>query len=100
MDIGGKERRLRYTYNSICDVEERAGLGIGGLFSKERVGFNTIRLLLWGALKADDKGLTVDRTGNLLGDYLEQDGDLEVLYDELMVAFEKSGFMGKQKEGE
>ena len=58
VELDGKPRRLRYQYNDIADVEEKAGLGIAAIFNEDRIGFHSIRLLIWGGLKWADHGLT------------------------------------------
>lgn len=78
-----KPRRFRYDYNAIADVEERAGLGIGAMFTAERVGFHTIRLLVWGGLKWENRGLTLDAVGNMIGKYIEAGGNLADLVMEI-----------------
>ena len=93
IDLGGKSRPLRYRFNDVADVEEKAGLGIAALFAENRIGLHSIRLLIWGGLKWTDHGLTVQRTGDLLQDYLEQGGSLVELMDKVRQALEKSGIM-------
>ena len=63
VELDDKPRRLRYQYNDIADVEEKAGLGIAAIFNEDRIGFHSIRLLIWGGLKWADHGLTIHRAG-------------------------------------
>lgn len=93
IEIGGKSRRLRYEINDICDIEEKADRGIAALFSAERIGFNTARLLLWGGLKWQDRGLTLQRAGNFIKDYMEDGGGYEELMQILQNALEKAGVL-------
>lgn len=75
-----KLRKFRYDYNAVADIEERAGMGLPAMLNAQQIGFNVIRLLVWGGLKWDDKGLTIQRAGNMLQTFLTNGGDLaEVL---------------------
>ena len=71
-----RPRKFRYDYNAIADVEEKAGMGIGEMFSAHRVGYHVIRLLVWGGLKWENRGLTVPEVGKMVGKYLEGGGEL------------------------
>lgn len=86
-----KPRRLRYDSNSIADVEGAADAGIMALMGKERTGFNTVRLLLWGGLKWADRKLTVQQVGKLMDGYFKDGGTLIDLYEKVQEALEESG---------
>jgi hypothetical protein len=103
IDLDGKSRKLRYDFNALADIEERAGLGIGAIFSEQRVGFHSIRLLVWGGLKWQDRGLTLERAGKMVGDYLQNGGTFEGLMDKVRQALQKSGmadFKEVEEEGD
>ena len=93
VELDDKPRRLRYQYNDIADVEEKAGLGIAAIFNEDRIGFHSIRLLIWGGLKWADHGLTIHRAGDLLQEYLSRGGDLAELMEKVRQALEQSGIM-------
>ena len=87
--LGGKERRLRYDINAAAEMEELMG-GKSLLYvlgSPMAAGFSAIRVLLWGGLKHADKGLTLQRVGLLMQEYMEAGGNLadrpSVVDDEL-----------------
>lgn len=88
-----KPRRLRYDFNAIADTEARAGMGIAEMFSERRVGFHVIRLILWGGLKWQDKGLTIERVGQMIDVYLANGGTLEGLMTPVKDAMTKSGVL-------
>ena len=71
-----KPRKFRYDYNAIADVEEKAGMGIGEMFSAHRMGYHVIRLLVWGGLRWENRGLTTAQAGKMIGKYLENGGSL------------------------
>jgi len=56
--VEDKEYSLRYNFNSICELEEKAGVGLNGLFNQEKAGLNMIRLVIWAGLKWKDPGIT------------------------------------------
>jgi len=93
-----KPRKLRYTFNSVADLEEKAGTGIGALMSEEKIGFYTVRLLTWAGLKWQDKGLTLERTGNMIQTYFDNGGDFVTLMNFITVALQLSGILGKPTE--
>ena len=95
-----KARKLRFDFNAIADLEQKAGVGIGALLSEEKVGFNTLRLLLWSGLKWEDRKLTSEQAGDLMQDFVENGGDLTYISVLITKALEKSGMLGKQGDEE
>ena len=93
--LDGKVRKLRYGFNSVADIEARAEASIGTLFKKKRVGFDTMRLLVWGGLKWEDTELTIDDVGNMLERELEKCGSLDHISEMVNNALEKSKIFGK-----
>ena len=91
IELGGKSRRLRYDFNAIADIELKAGLGIGALFDENRAGLNSLRLLIWGGLKWQERGLTVEQAGQIVGDYLSSGGTIEELIPKVQRALQLSG---------
>jgi len=75
IELGGKERNIRFDSNSICELEEKAGMGIPALLSESNMGFNTLRLLLWAGCRHENKGLTLDMIGIWMERYFEQEGE-------------------------
>lgn len=72
-----RERRLKFDANALADTEERLG-GLGKVIQQE-ASFALIRVLLWASLKHEDRGMTVERAGDLIQRYIEDGGDLETL---------------------
>jgi hypothetical protein len=70
--VKDKPYTLRYDFNASCDIEEMAGVGIPALVSGERVGMNTVRLILWGGLKWKNAGLTKQAVGFIIRDLLDE----------------------------
>jgi len=100
--IGGKERKLRYDINAAADMEELMG-GKSLLYvlgNPMAAGFSAIRVLLWGGLKHAEKGLTLQRVGLMMQEYLETGGTLESLAVKIGEAVRKSKILGEETESE
>ena len=91
IEINGQIKKLKFTYNAVADVEEKVGLGISALFTGEKVGFNTMRHLLWGGLKWQDRTITVPGAGAMIEKYIENGGRLDDLMLKIFEALDKSG---------
>ena len=98
--LGGKERKLRYDINAAADMEELMG-GKSLLYvlgNPMSAGFSAIRVLLWGGLKHAEKGLTLQRVGLLMQEYMEEGGSMESLAVKICDAVRKSKIMGEEPE--
>lgn len=98
IELGGKTRTLHYDANAICDLEERMGRGIGAIMSEDTAGFYTIRALLWAGLKHEARGMTLERAGRMLNDYIIGGGDQAELGKAIQRALRESGLFGKAAE--
>ena len=102
IEIGGKERKLRYDINAAADMEELMG-GKSLLYVLSNpiaAGFSAIRILLWGGLKHAEKGLTLQRVGLMMQEYLENGGSIEKLAEKLGDAGRKSKILGEERADE
>ena len=100
--LGGKERRLRYDINAAAEMEELMG-GKSLLYvlgSPMAAGFSAIRVLLWGGLKHADKGLTLQRVGLMMQEYMEAGGNLGELAERIGEALKNSKIIGESDAGE
>ena len=97
--IGGKERKLRYDINAAADMEELMG-GKSLLYVMSNpmaAGFSAIRILLWGGLKHAEKGLTLQRVGLMMQEYMESGGSIETLALKIGEAVRKSKILGEER---
>lgn len=78
VEIAGRPLRLCYTINSLCALEDRAGMPIDRLMDRQ---FSATRLLLWAGLTHCQPELTVADVGNLIGRDLQMGGTLEDIVD-------------------
>ncbi len=65
-------------------------MGLGAVMQTQ-LGVRMIRALLWAGLRWEDRGLTLERTGSLIQQYIEAGGDLEQLGEWLTEAIMASG---------
>ena len=94
--VKGKAKRLRYDFNAIADIEEKAGAGVMKLFSDEMMGFHTIRLLLWGGLRHEDHGLTIQRAGMIITDLMDEGVELQEIGDLITKGLMASGIIKQE----
>ncbi len=69
--LDGVEYTLRPTFNAICEIESRTGLGIAQLILKAESGNTTLKdvvYIIWAGIKAHDKRLQLsfDETLDLI----------------------------------
>jgi len=93
-----KVRHLRYSANSVADIEEVLGAGFGTLLStKSTVGVRHARALLWGGLKHEDRRLQTDRglelTGGLIDKWYADGKTLDMLYLQIFKALRNDGWL-------
>jgi len=94
-----RERHLRYDWNAIAEIEAHFGdVSFETLYADVRgVGLNKLRVLVWGGLRWEDPTLTISKTGEILSQYLDDGGDLEILFEKVTDALEAAGFAEKEK---
>lgn len=99
IELDGKTRLLRFNFNTVSELEERLGKGIIAVLTQDQIGFNLTRTLYWAGLKWKDRGLTIERTGQMLQKEVEEKGaSLETLMEPVVNALMKSGLLGKVDE--
>lgn len=78
IEIGGKERILKYDMNAIAEMEEHLGASVMSIFDGGgNVGLRQIRALLYFGMKGGDQSLTLKKVGEMcempkLGYYTEK----------------------------
>ena len=89
-EVGGRQYRLRFTANAVCEVESMAGCGLSRLMEKGEV--LGVRLLLWAGL-LHEGGITLEQAGAIMDECIEQSGSLKELCDTVKEALEGAGFI-------
>lgn len=100
LEMNDKEYLLKYDFNSVADIEEYFKKGIGQILSEEMIGFNTIRVFYWVGLRWKIKNLTIQKTGQILGEYLSNGGNLDYLVQKMQEALEKAKIIKTKSEDE
>jgi hypothetical protein len=101
----GRVRNLKFDVNALADFEQETGMGFAELFSKRAV-FAAARALIWAGLKHEDRMLSIERVGQLISEYL-QDEEVEpeshsvdtIIQVTLAVAVDQ-GALGRAKKAE
>jgi len=92
-----KPRKLRFDINALSDAEEALGMGLGALM-RSQMGVRAIRALLWAGLKWEDRGLTLEKTGDIVQKHIESGGNLEGLGESISRALLASGLFDSEDE--
>ena len=93
IEIDNKTRNLRYDMNAISDLEDRIKTSIFSLLGSERIGFGSTRQLLWAGLRHEDKGLTLEKAGDILQRYIEAGNRLADISSLIVRALELAGVL-------
>jgi len=91
--IAIRRRTLRYDLNSLADFEQEVGMGFAQLMATRAI-FATARALLWAGLKHEQRGLTVEDVGDLLGKYMKEGGDLTTALQAAFQSAVEQGALG------
>ena len=90
LELAGERLRLRYTVDSLCEVEGRSGMSLGRLLELE---FSATRYLLWAGLRADQPELSLRAVGERMEAFLRGGGKLEDLVDVCAAGLRLSGLL-------
>ena len=90
-EVNGEVKQLRFTLNAVADLEEYFNAGIMEIMNEKRVGFSTLRAFFWAGLKWRDRGLTIERAGNLVNDLIKEGKTLPDLMKLVTEALDRSG---------
>lgn len=91
-----RKRHLRFDINALADFEQETGMGFGQLMATRAV-FATARALLWAGLKHEDKALTVEKVGTLLGKFVQAGGGIDQALTAAFEAAQEQGAFGDNK---
>ena len=92
-DIAGRQLRLRYTFNSVCAIEERAGRALEHMLE---LRFVPVRLLFWCALTELQPEISLHDAGDMIGAHLQAGGTLTEIAQICLDALERAGFRAAQ----
>jgi len=92
-DVAGRQLRLKYTFNSICAIEDRAGCALDELMQRR---FAPVRLLFWGALTELQPEISLHEAGEIIGAHVQAGGSLDDIAGLCLEALERAGFGGEK----
>jgi len=69
-----RKRDLLYDLNALADFEQEVGMGFAQLMQM-KAAFATVRAIVWSGLKWQDRALTIERAGELIGEYVRGSED-------------------------
>ena len=95
--LAGRTLVLCYTINSLCEMEDRAGMPLERLMNRQ---FSATRLLLWAGLRQRQPELSVWDVGELIGECLGEGFGLEDIVKLCTRALQASGLMLPEEEPE
>jgi hypothetical protein len=90
-----RKRFLKFDINALADFEQETGMGFGQLMSTKAV-FATTRAMLWAGMKHEDRGLSVEEVGRLLGIYVKEGGTIDVALKAAFESAAEQGALGKE----
>ena len=88
-EVAGRQLRLRYTFNSICAIEDRAGCALEEIMKRK---YAPVRLLFWGALTELQPEISLSEAGDIIGAHIYGGGRLEDIAGMCLEALERAGF--------
>lgn len=84
-----KARNLKYTFNTLIELEEDFGKPIAEI-GGANMTMKDVRTLIYHGLKWEDKKLTPEKTGELISDYIDNDNSFQELIEVVGKAFTKA----------
>jgi len=92
----GRRRTLRFDLNALADFEQEVGMGFPQLLMSKSV-FAAARGLAWAGLKHEDRGLTIEKVGQLMQKLFETGKDVSEVLRTCIEAAQEQGALRKAK---
>lgn len=92
-----RARALRYDLNALADFEQQVGMGFAQLMQM-KAGFATVRAIAWAGLKWQDRGLTIERCGELVGHAVKNGASIDEILTVCIEAAVEQGALGRPRE--
>jgi hypothetical protein len=89
-----RKRTLRFDFNALADFEQEMGMGFAQMM-QNRATFGTARALLWSGLKHEDRSLTIEKVGELMGKCIKAgEADVTKFLEITLTACKNQGALG------
>lgn len=90
--ISGKDYSVEYTFNSMCEMEEKTSKSITTF---ETMSFSTVRAFLWAGLLELNHGISISAAGKLVEKWCDESGKSYMDLAEILIgAATQAGFFG------
>lgn len=89
-----RKRSLRFDLNALADFEQAVGMGFAQLMEM-KAAFATVRAMVWAGLKHQDRALTIERAGTLIGEYVREGGNINDVLTACIEAAVEHGALGR-----
>lgn len=89
LTCGNTEYTLRFSTNSLCELEDASGMGvmeIGEKFDSGKFGIKDLRVILWAGLRDYHKELSMENVGEII-DVVTMEKAMEVTIQSFQLAF-------------
>ena len=93
-EIGGRQFKLKYTFNSICAMEEMAQMPLEKFMGRM---YSSVRLLFWGALLELQPEITLREAGEIIGNHVKAGGSIDEVALLCSEALSLAGFAADEK---
>jgi hypothetical protein len=102
LKLPGTEYTIRYTINSLCELESAANVSIPELLEKlqNRPTLSVIRTLLWGGLRYHHPNVTLDDAGDLMGEVFTSEDTVKIISEALAASLNPKGKDTEEDAGE
>jgi hypothetical protein len=91
-----RKRALRYDLNALADFEQEVGMGFAQLMQM-KAAFATVRAITWCGVKWQDRTLTVEKAGDLIGEYVREGGDINEILTKCIETAVNQGALGRPR---
>lgn len=100
IELVGRSRRLRFDMNALAELEGVLGRSVAEVLSGDgqALGFASMRALMWAGLRHEDRGITLERAGQMMQSAIESGMSLSDLLEKISEAITSCGVFGGSTE--
>jgi len=90
LKVGGKQYKLRYTMNSMCELERMTGKKLADIIDDGE--FTAVRAMIWAALLPLNHSISLTAAGEIIDKYFEDGHNFIELSEIIKSVMSASGF--------